>query len=323
MDISDEGLRLLPNMAGRYDAWLQASRLVAQGRLRWKTSDGREYLYRILDNAGNATSLGPRSARTEALFDTYEIARSTQEQTWSRLIIEGRIYRSLRLPRIPGYGAAVLRQLDLDRLLGTSVLVVGTNALTAYAIEAAFLTPSELDTTEDFDLSWVRKEKTTRPDESHTVFGALKDVDSTYTINTERTFQARNAKGHEVELLVAPEVADTLPRWEKLRPVPLPEQDWLLPGQRISHVVCGQDGRPARVVAPDPRWFALHKLWLSNKPSRNPLKKKKDHAQGEFLLGLVAARMPHFPLDDAFERQLPPELIPYFDAWRAQQSGRG
>jgi len=30
-----------------------------------------------------------------------------------------------------------------------------------------------------------------------------------------------------------------------------------------------RDGEAARMVVPDPRWFALHKLWMAKKPERN------------------------------------------------------
>ena len=116
-------------------------------------------------------------------------------------------------------------------------------------------------------------------------------------------------------MLLAKSLDGRLPRHEKLRPIPLPEQDWLLPGSRISHVVCGFDALPARIVAPDPRWFALHKLWLADKPSRNPLKKGKDRAQGVQVLDMVAAHMPHYSLDEAFARTLPKELTGYFERW--------
>jgi hypothetical protein len=96
-----------------------------------------------------------------------------------------------------------------------------------------------------------------------------------------------------------------------------PEQDWLLPGRRVEHVVCGLDGLPARMIAPDPRWFALQKLWLAEKPQRNPLKKSKDEQQGSMLLDAIVKRMPHYPLDAAFRAELPEELKPYFD--RAMQ----
>ncbi|HKT73293.1 MAG TPA: GSU2403 family nucleotidyltransferase fold protein [Steroidobacteraceae bacterium] len=92
-------------------------------------------------------------------------------------------------------------------------------------------------------------------------------------------------------------------------------QDWLLPGRRVEHVVCGLDGQPCRLIAPDPRYFALHKLWLAKKPTRNPLKRPKDEKQGSLLLSAVAERMPHYSLDDAFRDTLPTELIPHFDSW--------
>jgi hypothetical protein len=65
------------------------------------------------------------------------------------------------------------------------------------------------------------------------------------------------------------------------------------------------------VIAPDPRWFALHKLWLADKPTRNPLKSRKDRKQGHALLQAVRERMPHFPLDVEFANALPPQLVPY------------
>jgi hypothetical protein len=76
--------------------------------------------------------------------------------------------------------------------------------------------------------------------------------------------------------------------------------------------VIGRNGSPARIVAPDPRWFALQKLWMSDQVKRNPLKRGKDLKQGMLLLDAVAQAMPHYPLDDAFEMQLPGELAPYY-----------
>src|SRR3546814_2590152 len=76
-----------------------------------------------------------------------------------------------------------------------------------------------------------------------------------------------------------------------------------------------RDGSPARIVAPDPRWFALHKLWMSQQLKRNPQKRPKDRAQGLALLDAVAVSMPHYPLDDCFEAALPPELRAIYNEW--------
>jgi len=317
--ISDEGLRVLSNLAQHYDAWIEAERAVSPGRLAWKTVDERDYLYRITDSRGNGKSLGRRDASTEAQFEAFQLARETSERAWASCERDGAIYRALRLPRIASYAAEVLREVDTAGLLGSDgVLVIGTNAMAAYAIEAAVTLPPTIDATEDFDLTWVREESGD-PFEP-TVFESLKRADSTFTINAERTFQARNADGHEVELLLPESLDGALPKHERFRPIPLPEQDWLLPGQRVEHIVCGFDATPARIVAPDPRWFALHKLWLSEKPTRNPLKKTKDALQGMLLLDMVLDHMPRFVIDGEFRAELPEPLKPYLDRWYATRA---
>ena len=88
-------------------------------------------------------------------------------------------------------------------------------------------------------------------------------------------------------------------------------------GRPVDQAVGCRDGSPARIVAPDPRWFALHKLWMSGQDKRNPLKRPKDRKQGLALLNTVAAHMPHYPLDDAFEASLPAELLHHFVQWHA------
>ena len=147
-----------------------------------------------------------------------------------------------------------------------------------------------------------------------------KHVKITFTINTEREFQARNAKAYEVELLVAPSRVSTLAGKDRPRPVPLPEQEWLLPGRWIDQVLPCRDGTPARVIVPDPRWFALHKLWLGSQAKRNPLKRRKDILQGTALLEAVAEAMPHYPMDEEFLSELPSELTPYWKEWRQGRS---
>jgi hypothetical protein len=106
------------------------------------------------------------------------------------------------------------------------------------------------------------------------------------------------------------------------KPTPLPEQEWLLLGRPVDQVIGCRDGSPARIVAPDPRWFALHKLWMADQAKRNPLKRPKDHKQGIALLNAVATSMPHYPLNGEFEASLPPELQPHFATWAANRPDR-
>lgn len=322
MQFNDEQLRTAANVRQYYDVWMAARRELYRlnYRLYWKTTSGRDYLVKLVNNRNDGRSLGPRSADTERLHAAYERdkreAQERSESAGSTLAIATRIYRTLRLPAIASEAAAILRAADERGMLDGDLMVVGTTAVAAYEMEAASRFAIGMDATEDFDLAW--SEPTTALAASRTppapIISMLKSVDSTYTVNTERPFQARNAKAYEVEILVAPSVAAAYPSTEPLHPIAFPEQEWLLLGRRVDQVVCGRDATPARVVAPDPRWFALHKLWLGEQAKRNPLKRDKDIDQGRAVLKAVREAMPQFPLDAAFEATLPAELQPVYAA---------
>jgi hypothetical protein len=317
---TDEQSRLLVNLRQRYEGWMDVERISAllPYDLRRKHVNGRDYLYRIFDRGGNGKSLGPMTPEREAEFAAYHQAKDEVQERIMRLrpaLAEAAaMYRALRLPLLSSDAGPILRECDRRQLLGSHLLVVGTNAIVAYMIEANGIIDLP-DETEDFDLAWVSE---IPEDAECRVWDMLKAVDPTFTVNSERDFQARNAKAYEVELLVAPSRASTLGAKDQPRPVPLPEQEWLLFGRPVDQVIGCRDGSPARIVAPDPRWFAVHKLWMADQAKRNPLKRPKDRKQGLALLGAIAQAMPHYPLDAAFKAALPPELLSYFEEWRSE-----
>lgn len=94
----------------------------------------------------------------------------------------------------------------------------------------------------------------------------------------------------------------------------------MLLGRPVDQVIACRDASTARIVAPDPRWFALQKLWLSDQGKRNPLKRRKDREQGLGVLDALAGAMPHYPLDAAFERELPAALTPYWNEWNERRT---
>lgn len=322
---SAEQERALINMRQRYEAWIEAEReLYAMPYdLRRKKVGEYEYLYEIFDRNGNGKSLGPWDEEKLTRLEEYKSAKATHKErrdgARDALGESSRIARALRLPMISADAGPILREADKRSLLGSHLLVVGTNAMAAYSLEAAGAFRDVPDETEDFDLAWAADE----PEDGTQLWDMLKAVDSTFTINSEREFQARNAKAYEVELLVAPSRVATLARKDRPRPVALHEQEWLLPGRRVDQVVPCRDGTPARIVAPDPRWFALHKLWLGAQAKRNPLKRRKDTVQGAALLEAISQAMPHYPLDDEFVDGLPSDLVPYWDEWIMRRTSDG
>jgi hypothetical protein len=314
---SDEQARALVNLRPRYEALIETERELARlpYNLVRKRVGGREYLYEAIDRLNNGKSLGPMTPELEQRLAEYQATKQDLQQrrnTALGLVREsGRLARPLRLPMLSSAAGELLREIDRRGLLDGTLLVVGTNCLPAYSLEASGTIADAPDETEDFDVAWVAEEQS----EEAAFWAALKAADPTFSVNTERDFQARNAKAYEVELLVAPSRAETMHRQERPRPVALPEQEWLLPGRRVDQVVPCRDGSAARLVVPDPRWFALHKLWLAGKPSRNPLKRDKDRKQGLALLDAVREAMPHYPLDEAFEAGIPAELEQAWAQW--------
>lgn len=315
---TDEQARALINLRQHYETWRDAERAsrALPYDLRRKNVAGREYLYEIADRSGNGRSLGPWNDQMAARFEAYRREKAGLKdrlaRTRERLAESGRIARALRLPQLVSDPGPILREADCRGMLDGQLLVVGTNCLLAYQQEtvAIFDLPDE---TIDFDLAWAGEEQPA----GAPVWELLKAVDPTFTVNTEREFQARNSKAYEVELLAAPSRFATLGRRERPRPIPLPEQEWLLLGKPVDQVVPCRDGTGARLVVPDPRWFALHKLWLGSQAKRNPLKRRKDLRQGDAVLDAVEEAMPQYPLDDAFIAAIPPELTGHWEQWRA------
>lgn len=315
---SDEQARTLINLRQRYEVWMEAERslIALPYDLRRKRVSGHVYLYEINDRGGNGKSLGRWSDEQAVRLDAYrkEKAEAKARRTGSKAALDesSRLARALRLPMIASEAGPILREADRRCLLDGALFVVGTNTLAAYALEAGGFIRDLPEETADFDLAWTRIPES---DGEQVLWSLLKAVDPTFTVNTERTFQARNAKAYEVEVLVAPSRVGSLARTDRPRPMPLPEQEWLLLGRPVDQVVICRDGSPARIVAPDPRWFALQKLWMADQAKRNPLKRGKDRRQGMLLLDAVAEAMPHYPLDHAFEAMLPGELAPHFLHW--------
>jgi hypothetical protein len=316
---NDEQLKVLANLEQHYDVWIDAKRQIFKMPygFQWKNINGTDYLYERINREGNGKSFGPRSVKNEALFNNYHEKKSSLkdriESCYKSIEIDIDIYRALKLPRIASQAAKILREADIRELLGNQIMVIGTNAMPAYAIEAcgSINAPNRTD---DFDLAWIAL---VGNGDERPLWDMFNAVDSTYTVNTEKPFQVRNKHAYEVEMLVAPSRVAGVSRLEKPKPVALPEQEWLLEGRHVNHVVIGEDGSPARIVAPDPRWYALQKLWMSEQDKRTPIKRPKDFSQGIALLNKIQESMPQYRLDEEFESSLPEELLPYFQDWKS------
>jgi hypothetical protein len=61
---------------------------------------------------------------------------------------------------------------------------------------------------------------------------------------------------------------------------------------------------------------------MSDQAKRDALKRGKDRRQAIALLDAVYVAMPQYPLDEAFEADLPAPLAPHYAAWKENRPAR-
>lgn len=326
---TDSG-RVIANLEAAYDRWHGARQTLASlpTSMFWQTKGNTQYLAVKKGGHASATTKGARSPETEAVYESFVVEKELNRKRASEAtsLIEQRAlqYRALRLPAMPDKQGELLRALDIEGLLRNDLLVVGANAFVAYEILCGVKFPVRNEPAQGLDLAWCRGSSASLarlvPD-SHaesrkSLMAVLHSIDSTYRINPKNSSQAVSSTGNEVQLLTA------------LSQLPLPsdggfestaslvEQEWLLRGKAAFVVIATRRNRACPLYVPDPRWMAVHKLWLAKKQGRDAQKKLRDARQGQVLLDACRHFLAYeYPLDKEFVLSLPSELRDLFDDW--------
>lgn len=314
-ELTNEQRRQLIDAQQLFVNWREAARRFSHsyegnyaGSMRWVKRNGAEYLYRKLNKVEK--SLGPRSPETEAIKSEYTAQRTrwrTRLRTMSaRLEQMAPINRALRLGRVPRQAARIIRALDEAGLMGKHLFVVGTNSLFAYEARAGVQFGRDVVATDDADFLWDARRtlglamENVRADG---VIGILKKVDESFSTGPMYGYSAVNDAGYIVEL-ICPEDKDFMRRQVskvseaagELTPMPIEGLQWLLNAPKFLETVVAEDGIPLHMACVDPRVFALHKKWLSQQPTRQPLKRPRDEAQAHAVAALCNS---YFQLDFA------------------------
>ncbi len=288
-----------------------------RGGLHWKRVGSKEYLVKTLDREGHQQSLGPRSAKTEEVLQRFTARKNELREQIKAL--EGEIAARSKfcvaagVNRVPRIAADIVRLLDSKGVLGTHLIVLGSHAIYAYEMAAGVQLKAGLLQTNDLDtLLHTKSELEIAGDvRSSGLLGLIQKVDKTFRPARQRSFRAVNNKGFMVDLIRAPlsenRPAMSLGSNEDLVPEPLQGLDWIADAPRTTQVVIAENGYPVRFVVPDPRVFALHKLWLSTHPTRDPMKRKRDFRQGEAVASLALDYL-NLSFEDEAVNNLPAEL---------------
>ncbi len=313
VELSAEQRRQLVDAQQIFAAWRPtATELAALGGLYWNTSKGRRYLYEKRE--GKLRSLGhetPALVKRKRTHDQRnKELRARLRPLQKRMDFMAPVNRAIGIGRMPTIAARIIRELDSEGLLGSHIIVAGTNALYAYEAAAGVAVGGEHVATGDADLLWDTRQSlllsATGVVRRHGLMSVLRRVDPSFT--TAYGFNATNNRGYVVDLIV-PEGDD----FAQMRPnadveaQPIGGVEWLIQSPQFEQVIVGGDGIPFRIVTPDPRTFALHKLWVSQRNDRTPVKKFKDREHARIVAGLARTYL-GAPLSAKEMPWLPPTL---------------
>lgn len=322
-ELTNEQRRQTIDSRQAHEAFWSASKILRHrfdGSVRWVTRKGRDYLHR--KRGTRERSLGPRSPATEAQYEAFlggrDQCKADVERLAERLDQMAPVNRALNLGRVPKLTARILRMLDKQRLLGSQLLVVGTNALFAYEAVAAVHLPADLLATTDADLLWDARAGVAvlAPQvRRRGILALLQKVDRSFRTRRAGDFGAYNRDGFVVELVRPEDSAVMRPGARRtigesdddLHGAPIQGLQWLLSAPRFEAVAMAEDGYAARMVTIDPRAFALHKLWIARQPNRDPIKRPRDRAQAMAAAALARSYL-GLELDDGALSGLPREV---------------
>jgi hypothetical protein len=322
-ELSNEQRRQLIDVQQAFSAWRPASRELRDlGSLIWQTSRDKRYLceqhHKVRKSLGRETAdLRKRKqehdAKRAALTSRVRGLRKRLDQM-------APVNRALALGRIPSIAAGILRELDRENLLGTHIIVAGTNALYAYEAATGTVLSSEHVATTDADLLWDSSQSlllAATGVKREGLLGILKRVDRSFS--ADYGLNPTNRDGYVVDLL-CPETDDfqTMRVGADIEATQMPGIEWLLAAPQLEATIVGEDGYPLRIVVPEPRTFALHKLWVSLRSDRQAPKRARDKAHARVVAELVRTylRQPFTVKDMPW---LPKELRPLLKELKAKK----
>jgi len=324
-EMNDDQRRIYIDAVQLHEAYMDAftKSCAHRGGMHWKRAKGKEYLFRSLNRYGYGKSLGPRSKETELTYREFH-NKKTQVQARlkhlkEKLKEQARFCRAARIARVPRVVTAILRLLEQHQLLGRNLQIVGTNALYAYEARAGVFLERGLLATQDMDALWDIRPKlrlfAIDDVDNKGLIDILQKADRSFDLLGKKSFRAVNQDGYMVDL-IKPEPKSVLitesrqvGSGDDLMAAEIKNLQWLISAPKCNQIVIGGDGFPAAMVVPEPRAFALHKLWLSNQMDRDAVKKKRDRSQALAVCKLILQYMPDFEIKKEDLRMFPEAIV--------------
>ena len=307
IEISEDAARQYIDARSVFTAFEEATQAAVEvrGGMYWKAQGRTDYLIRT-STRNSQKSLGPRSAETETIYQKFTVRKTEAEQRLADLSTElvrhQRMNRALRVGHAPKLLVDILSKI-FKAGLSEYFTVVGTHALYGYEAAAGVRFRDDALATRDVDLMWdVRKRlsfvtQMNRLDSS--MLNLLQKADPTFRLRGDQSYTAVNSKGFEVDI-IRREVREHDPHPVRLTDgdddlfaVPIDRLERLQSGKKFSEMIVSATGSMARMNTVHPLLFAVHKRWMSEQESREPLKQRRDLLQADLVQELVDQYLPH------------------------------
>jgi hypothetical protein len=327
LELNNDQSREMVNTRQRYQAWRNASDRERgyRGSLVWEETKGTQYLLRsYYDETGSRRqkSLGKRTPDTELIKQRFDSERKDAVESRKSLDAildrQAAVNRALGLGRVPLIAAKILRHIDRRGLLGNGLRVAGTNSLYCYEAACGVFVDPGIVATLDIDLLLDSRRRLhlvgnpDLPDES--LIQLLRLADRSFR-RTRQSFRAENDEGYLVDLIKPMHN----PPWRNERRAIGTDDDiqaaeiegliWLENAPSFEQIAIDDRGYPVRMVASDPRVFAIHKYWISTREDRDPLKRKRDSDQARAVAAMTTDYLPHLPFDSDALRMIPRDVV--------------
>ena len=274
-----------------FEAWEESRAELGRrfvGSMRWVERKGHVYLLR--KQASSEVSLGRKTEEAEEIYRAFRDGRDAERKRYreldARIKEMAPVNRALRLNRVPLITARILRHLASAQVFGRNIFVVGTNSLYLYEALAGVQLRSDLLATNDVDLLWdVRQSLSLAVSDFRRegVIGYLRRADQSFRRSTGQYYRAINQDGFMVDLIHPVDdlltATDDGANQDDLVGIGIEGLEWLINAPKLDGIVIGEDGIPLRCWSVDPRAFALHKAWVSERADREPVRRVRDRAQ--------------------------------------------
>jgi hypothetical protein len=290
LELTNEQRRQLIDAQQLYASWRPAhNELARHGSLIWQTSRGKRYLCEQHQKVRK--SLGRETPALRDKKEKHDAKRkaltATVRGSKKRLDQMAPVNRALKLGRIPTIAANILRELDREDLLGSHIIVAGTNALYAYEAATGTVLDSQHVATTDADLLWDSNQSlllatTGVPREG--LLGILRRADKSF--KADYGLNPTNDDGYVVDLLCAEtENFQTMKVGADIEATQMPGVQWLLQHHRLKLRSSPKTDTCSYRRQSHAR---LHCMFaVSQRKDRQPLKRPRDATHAKVVAELV------------------------------------